>query len=202
MIKIKFCGLKRIEDIEAANIIKPDYIGFVFAKKSKRYVDFGTAAKLKETLNPNIKAVGVFVDEEPETIAKLYTEGIIRIAQLHGSEDEAYIKKLRSLADLKLIKAFGVSSKEDILRAEESSADLILVDGKSPGSGNSFDWRLLEDIKRPYILAGGLNRKTVKEALEKLNPYGVDVSSGIETEGFKDAAKMKEFADCIRGVKQ
>ncbi len=201
MIKIKFCGLKRIEDIEAANIIKPDYIGFVFAKKSKRYVDFETAAKLKEALNPNIKAVGVFVDEEPETIAKLYTEGIIRIAQLHGSEDEAYIKKLRSLADLKLIKAFGVSSKEDILRAEESSADLILVDGKSPGSGNSFDWRLLEDIKRPYILAGGLNRKTLEEALEKLNPYGVDVSSGIEREGFKDAAKMKEFADYIRGVK-
>ena len=200
MIKIKFCGLKRIEDIEAANEIKPDYIGFVFAKKSKRYVDFETAAKLKEALNPNIKAVGVFVDEEPKTIAKLYTEGIIRIAQLHGSEDDAYIKKLRSLADLKLIKAFGVSSKEDILRAEESSADLILVDGKSPGSGNSFDWRLLEDVKRPYILAGGLNRKTVEEALEKLSPYGVDVSSGIETEGFKDAIKMKEFADYVRGV--
>ena len=200
MIKIKFCGLKRIEDIEAANEIKPDYIGFVFAKKSKRYVDFETAAKLKEALNPNIKAVGVFVDEEPKTIAKLYTEGIIRIAQLHGSEDEAYIKKLRSLADLKLIKAFGVSSKEDILKAEESSADLILVDGKSPGSGKNFDWSLLEDVKRPYILAGGLNRKTLEEALEKLSPYGVDVSSGIETEGFKDAIKMKEFADYVRGV--
>ncbi len=201
MIKIKFCGLKRIEDIKAANEIKPDYIGFVFAKKSKRYIDFETAAKLKEALNPNIKAVGVFVDEEPKTIAKLYTDGIIRIAQLHGSEDEAYIKKLRSLADLKLIKAFGVSAKEDILKAEESSADLILVDGKSPGSGKSFDWSLLEDVKRPYILAGGLNRKTVEEALEKLNLYGVDVSSGIETEGFKDAIKMKEFADYIRGVK-
>lgn len=202
MIKIKFCGLKRIEDIEAANEIKPDYIGFVFAKKSRRYIDFEEAAKLKKVLKPDIKAVGVFVDEEPEVIAKLYKEGVIDVAQLHGNEDEIYIKKLKELADIEIIKAFGVTSKEDVLKAEKSSADLILLDGKSAGSGKIFDWSLLEAVKRPYILAGGLNRKTVEEALEKLSPYGVDVSSWIETEGLKDAGKMKEFADYVRGIKQ
>ena len=197
MTGIKLCGLKRECDIEAVNKLNPDFIGFVFAEKSKRYVNPIEAAKLKEMLGKDIKAVGVFVNESPEAVAELLNKGTIDMAQLHGSEDEEYISRLRSLTDKPLIKAIKVQSKADIEAADESSADYVLLDSGA-GTGMTFNWQLIKGIKRPYFLAGGLNPENVAEALKTLNPYAVDVSSGIETDGLKDEAKMADFVSIVR----
>ncbi|MBR6476742.1 MAG: phosphoribosylanthranilate isomerase [Lachnospiraceae bacterium] len=197
MTKIKLCGLRRAEDIEAANLLKPDYIGFVFYKKSKRYISFEQARILKSMLK--VKAVGVFVDENPKVVADLLEKGIIDLAQLHGSEDEAYIKTLRKLTDKPLIKAFQIKTAEDLKKAEASSADMILLDAGT-GDGVSFDWDLLKSFNRPYFLAGGMTPENVRPAIEKLHPYGVDVSSGIETDGVKDIEKMRGFMTNARSA--
>lgn len=198
MTKIKLCGLKRECDIKAANELKPEYIGFVFWKKSKRYVSPETASELKSKLSKDIAAVGVFVDEKIETVAKLLFEGVIDIAQLHGSEDEAYIEKLRLLTDKTIIKAFRVESESDIIKANESKADYVLLDS-GYGTGEVFDWSLIKKMKKPYFLAGGLGAENVKKAIDELNPYAVDVSSKIETDGFKDEEKMRNFVFAVRG---
>lgn len=197
MTKIKFCGLSRVCDIEYANELKPDYIGFVFAEKSKRYVTYETAAKLKRMLKSDIKAVGVFVDESPERAAKLLNEGVIDIAQLHGDEDDGYISRLRALTDKPIIKAYRIASKRDIALAERSQADFVLLDSGA-GTGRAFDWSLIQNIKRPYFLAGGLDISNAKAAAEALSPYALDVSSGIETDGFKDKFKMAAFIAAVR----
>lgn len=197
MTKVKFCGLSRQEDIEAVNRLQPEYIGFVFAKQSKRYVSENRAAALKEMLTPSIKAVGVFVNEEPALIAELVEKGIIDIIQLHGGEDEAYLSKLRKMTSVHIIQAFTVKAAEDILPVENSSADFILLDAGA-GAGSSFDWRLAEMVKRPYFLAGGLTPENAGAAIAQLRPYALDVSSGIETEGKKDEGKMAAFMAAVR----
>lgn len=200
MVKMKFCGLSRPCDIEAVNGLRPEFIGFVFAPKSSRYVSDDRARKLKAMLNPDIKAVGVFVREEPETIAGLLNEGVIDIAQLHGGEDETYIEKLRSLTDKPIIKAFRIESGEDVKKAKCSGADYVLLDSGSGGTGETFDWTLLREMERPYFLAGGLGIENINEVLTKLHPFAVDVSSGIETGGYKDREKMAAFAAAVRKV--
>ena len=216
MVKVKFCGLTREEDIRAVNELHPDYIGFVFAKKSRRYVSPERAAALKALLDPGITAVGVFVDEDPCLIAELVSEGIIDIPQLHGSESDEYIHELeelivemkkkalrngRSFDELNvgiapMIQAFKIESIDDVRKASRSSADMILLDSGA-GSGKEFDWSLLKEIKRPYFLAGGLSADNAAEAIERLRPYALDVSSGIETDGFKDKEKMTRFMERI-----
>lgn len=197
MTRIKLCGLTRPEDIEAANRLKPDYIGFVFAEKSRRRVTQAQAEALKKQLSPAIRAVGVFVSESPETVAGLLNRGIIDLAQLHGGEDEAYLRRLRALTDRPLLQAVRVAGEEDLRRAEASSAALVLLDAGA-GDGAVFDWRLLRDWKRPYVLAGGLNPENVREAVRTLQPWGVDVSSGIERDGRKDPEKMAAFVRAVR----
>lgn len=201
MTKIKICGLSRKCDIEAANALQLDYIGFVFFKKSKRYVSFEQAKELKSVLNADIKAVGVFVDEPIEKIVKLCDNGIIDIAQLHGNEDEDYIKELRSKTDKPIIKAFCINSEKDVMKANESTADYVLLDA-GMGSGNVFDWQYINKINRPYFLAGGLSIENAEKAAELLNPYVLDVSSGVETDGLKDKDKMAEFVSSIRKDKK
>lgn len=197
MTKIKLCGLSRPCDIEAANELKPEYIGFVFAPKSKRYVATEKAAELKRLLSPEIKAVGVFVNESPETVAKILNSGITDIAQLHGDEDEEYISKLKKLTDKPIIKAFRIKNAEDITVAEKSTADHILLDSGA-GTGTVFDWNIIRNIKRPYFLAGGLAPNNAEKAIKELDPYAVDVSSGIETNGLKDKTKMAAFVTAVR----
>lgn len=199
--RIKLCGLTRPEDIEAVNEWMPDYIGFVFAKKSRRYVSGEQAAKLKNILHPGIRAVGVFVREEPEVVAGLLNERIIDLAQLHGGEDEEYIGKLRSLTDRPLIKAFRME-ENPIDEIRRCTADLVLLDSGSGGTGSVFDWNLLKEVARPYFLAGGLNVENVGEAVRIRKPFGVDVSSGIETEGVKDREKIKQFVCAVRSAEK
>lgn len=196
--RIKLCGLTRPEDIWAANECRPDYIGFVFAKKSRRYVDPETAASLKELLCPEIQAVGVFVNEKPETIARFLREGIIDLAQLHGNETKDDIQKLRRLTSKPLLQAFSVNDAWDMQKATDSGADFLLLDSGAGGTGKTFDWELLLQMQRPYFLAGGLGAENVKDALWLLHPYGVDVSSGVETNGRKDPQKMTAFVRAVR----
>ena len=194
MTKIKFCGLKTLDDIFAANEIFPEYVGFVFAPNSKRYVTPDQAEKLRAALSKKILAVGVFVNEEINIVAKLLNEGIIDIAQLHGGETDAYIQILRAKTNKPIIKSFNHHHIED---ANQSLGDYVMIDS-GRGSGKAFNWNLLKDFQREYFLAGGLSIKNVGYAIERLHPFAVDVSSGIETDGRKDFGKMKAFAEAVR----
>lgn len=197
-MKIKLCGLTRPCDIEAVNELQPDYIGFVFAKKSRRYVSPEKAEELKAMLAPGIQAVGVFVNEEPEQIVSLLEAGTIDVAQLHGQEGEREIRRLRELTDHPLIQAFRIDTEQDVERANASTADYVLLDSGAGGTGTVFDWDLLQSIRRPYFLAGGLDTENLGTVKAKLNPYGIDVSSGIETDGYKNKEKMTAFVAAAR----
>lgn len=196
--KIKLCGLTQERDIEAANQLLPEYIGFVFAKKSRRYLSPERAKQLRALLRTEISSVGVFVREEPEIVAELLQSGVIDVAQLHGGEDAAYIARLRALTDRPIIQAFRADRAENLLDAAQSRADCVLLDSGEGGTGSSFDWDVLKAFPRQYVLAGGLNPANVADAIAKLHPYAVDVSSGIETDGKKDPEKMRAFVRAVR----
>jgi len=183
---VKICGISRLEEVEYVNAACPDYIGFVFARSS-RFVALGTAIKLKHSLDPEIKAVGVFVNETIENILKI---GVIDMIQLHGTESEDYIRELKSKTSKPVIK---------VNRASQS-ADYLLFDSPSPGSGQTFDWAAIPKTGKPFFLAGGLNPQNVAEAIKQTAPFAVDVSSGVETNGVKDAAKIIEFIRSVRKV--
>ena len=186
MTKIKFCGLSRRCDIEAVNELKPEYIGFVFVKTSKRYVSFEKAEELKSLLDPKIKAVGEICDKK-----------VIDIVQLHGLEEEKELNYLRSRIVQPVIKAFCIKKEEDVRQAERSPADFILLDSGA-GTGRTFEWEWIKHMERPYFLAGGIHIDNVEKALEQLKPYAIDVSSGIETEGRKDKRKMAAIMTAVR----
>jgi phosphoribosylanthranilate isomerase len=192
--------MMRPEDIETANGLKPDFVGFVFAKKSRRAVTPEQAAALKAALDQHIKAVGVFVDEDPAAIAELFADGVIDAAQLHGSETDDVVAQVEALTSGKcpVIQAVAMRGAGDIARAAASPADHILLDAKGGGTGHPFNWDLAKAVSRPYLLAGGLSPDNIAEALETLSPWGVDVSSGIETDGRKDGEKMRRFVEQVR----
>lgn len=198
MTKIKICGLTRTEDIEMVNEFLPDYIGFVFAK-SRRQVSAEQAKELKNKLRPAIKAVGVFVNEKPENIAEIANQGIIDLIQIHGDEDAAYCAQLRKLTQAPIIKVVRVEREDDLAGIEEFDCDYYLFDTLSSkdygGTGKAFDHSLLynKEIKKPFFVAGGLNQDNVAAVIEVIKPFGVDTSGGVETDGIKDANKIKEF---------
>lgn len=199
MTKIKFCGIQRACDIETVNALSPDYIGFVFVPNRKRYIAPKAAQRLREKLSQGITPVGVFLDEKPSEIAAILEQGIVDIAQLHGSEDEDYIRTLRTLTGRPIIKAFRIASDADIQAAQHCSADFILLDSGT-GTGKTFDWSLIRNIGRPFFLAGGLNPDNVRQAIADYKPYAVDVSSGIETDGAKDKEKMNAFLRAVHSA--
>lgn len=197
-MKIKICGLFRVEDIQYVNEIKPDYIGFVFAK-SKRQVTYQQALNLKQQLNKDIKAVGVFVNEDIDFIVKLVNNHIIDIIQLHGSENNEYINKIKNQTHVPIIKAIKVSSADDL--NVSYNVDYYLLDNKISGSGNSFDWNLIKKMDKPVFLAGGISLENIDEAIDTAD-YGIDVSSGVETNGVKDFNKIKEIVRRVRNGKR
>ena len=198
MVKIKICGIRRLEDIKIVNKYKPDYIGFVFAK-SKRKISHELAYKLKQNLNSDIISVGVFVDASQDEILKLFNDKIIEVAQLHGNESEEFIKNLKAKTndELKIIKAVEISEDIDLNEYDNTSADYLLLDS-GKGSGKTFDWNLVKnDLKKEFFLAGGLSSSNIEEAVRKFNPYAVDLSSSLEIDGFKDENKIKELMEVI-----
>jgi phosphoribosylanthranilate isomerase len=197
LIKVKICGLSRFCDIDAVNREKPEYVGFVFAE-SRRKVTPQMAFDLRKKLDPDIIPVGVFVNEAPENIVSLVKRGIIDAIQLHGSENEEYIGRLKALTDKPVIRAVAVLNMGDAQKREETPADYLLLDGKDGGKGQSFDWGFIGKLDKPFFLAGGLCLENIGQALAKVKPFAVDVSSGVETDGFKDPAKIREFIRMVR----
>jgi phosphoribosylanthranilate isomerase len=196
MTRIKFCGMVRPEDISYVNTVLPDYIGFVFAPGRKRTVTKEDAARLRQPLDKRISAVGVFVDEQQPVVLDLLEHGIIDVCQLHGNESEEYVRSIREASGRPVMRAFLIRSTQDLKRAYDSCADMILLDG-GKGEGRTFDWKLLSGFDRPFFLAGGLDAYNVAEAIDRLHPYGVDISSGIEKDGKKDLSLMRTFAASV-----
>ena len=209
MVKVKICGMRRVEDIEMANKYNPDYIGFVFAE-SPRKVSYEQAKELSCLLSDEIVPVGVFVNEHMKLIVDLFREGIIEIAQLHGDEDEKYIKDLKDKSieetgkEIPVINAIEIKDNTDfndtVLEWRDSLSDYFILDS-GKGSGKTFDWSLIdknsEFFKNSIFLAGGLNSENLTSAIEEFNPFAVDLSSSVETDGFKDEEKIKEIIEIV-----
>lgn len=205
MVKAKICGIKNLQDVQAVNRHKPDFAGFVFYPLSKRYVSLIVARRLKAALNRHIKTVGVFVNAPVEEIAAAAELGIIDLVQLHGDEGNAYIAELKKICKLPIIKAVRVQDENDIKRADYYDCDYLLFDTYSQsaygGTGRQFNTQLLKGVKihKPYFIAGGLNADNVRHAIKGLKPFAADVSGGVETDGGKDAAKIKAFIKQVKG---
>lgn len=213
MQKIKLCGMMKPCDIEYANRVKPDFVGFIFAN-TRRKISAAQAKQFREALDAEIPAVGVFVNEDISVITSLVQNGCIDLIQLHGEEDADYIRRLREVCDVPVIKAVKVQTVEQIRQAAALPVDYLLLDtyrkGVLGGTGEAFDWELLRETKaaagdaaegelfgKPYFLAGGLHAGNLREAAA-LGSYGLDVSSGIETDGSKDFTKMVEVMELVR----
>lgn len=203
MAKIKICGLTRIEDIKTVNETLPDYVGFVFAE-SKRQINYETAKILKTNLNPFILSVGVFVNEDIDNIVKLCNERIIDIVQLHGDETKDYIMNVRKLVSCPIIKAARVRKTVDVIKVSNLPCDYILLDAyhedRYGGSGITFDWSLISNQNKPFFLAGGIHSENIQMAIKECNPYCIDVSSGVETDGLKDLKKIKDIINLVRNI--
>ena len=192
-------GRRGPEDIAAVNEARPDYCGFIVEyPKSRRSIDRTTLRELVRGLREKIVPVGVFVNAPKELVAELLEEGTIQIAQLHGQESQEYIQELKVLTEKPLIQAFSIKSKEDVERARESVADYILLDQGSGGTGKVFDWSLVDEVGRPYFLAGGLDVENLREAIGLLHPWAVDLSSSPEIDGMKNAGRICQAVEIVR----
>lgn len=197
-MKIKICGMRRPEDISYANEVKPDYIGFILTPGFRRSITKETAKELKSKLASSITAVGVFVNEPPEKIVEYLEEGIIDVAQLHGQESEEDIVYLKAMTGKKVIKVVKAENRYAVEAWLDSAADYLLFDSGT-GSGKTFDWSVLSEVLRDYggslpkefFLAGGISAENIGMAYETVHPYAVDLSSSVETDGWKDFEKMR-----------
>ena len=186
MIKIKICGLRRMEDILIVNKYKPDYIGFIFAHNKTRTISLNDALMFKEKLSNDIIAVGVFRNNDINEVINIANSKAIDMIQLHGSEDDNYILELKKHTKLPIIKAYS----------NYEYADYALFDNVDPGKGMTFDWKTIK-CDKPFFLAGGIDINNIDDA-KKLNPYVIDLSSSVETNGFKDEEKIKEIIKKVR----
>jgi len=226
--KVKMCGISKVETIPAIVDAKPDYMGLVFAP-SKRQVTVDQAKTLVEELykqnvvgnnseaeqtesvtsldtasSETIKTVGVFVNETVENLLKIAEEVKLDVIQLHGDEDESFIQILKEQSNVEVWKAVQVRSAADAEKWIDSSADMLLFDAyhkdERGGTGEVFDWSSLDEFERPFMLAGGIDSTNVARAIRTVRPYGIDISSGIETNGVKDDEKMKAFTNIVRTI--
>lgn len=197
MTKVKICGLKTVKEVEIVNNFLPNYVGFIFAP-TKRQISLEQAELLKLKLRPTIQTVGVFVNEPIENILAYETAGVMDMIQLHGDEDLVYMNLLRNASKLPIMKAIRIKDENTLLEnkdlLEHQLLDYILLDTYHKeaygGTGESFDWKLLSKVKRPYFLAGGIGSDNVEEAM-KHHPYAIDISSKVETDGMKDERKLE-----------
>ena len=196
--RIKICGLRRKEDISYVNEVLPDFAGFIFDPSRRRYIDPETAAVLRPQLADSIRAVGVFVNAAPEEVLRIAETARLDLIQLHGSEDDTYIRNLRKQTSLPIIKAIRVRTEEDTAQAAASSADLILLDNGAGGTGTRFNWELAQKVSRNFLLAGGISAENAADAIRLCHPWGLDASSSLETEGMKDPEKIRNFMEAVR----
>lgn len=217
--KVKMCGISKVETIPAVVEAKPDYMGLVFAP-SKRQVTVDQAKTLVEELHKQytkrynngaeqsnddeIKTVGVFVNETLDNLVTIATEANLDVVQLHGDEDEAFIQSLKGRTNVEIWKAVQIRSAADAEAWIDSSADMLLFDAyhkdERGGTGEVFDWSCLDEFERPFMLAGGIDSTNVARAIRTVRPYGIDISSGIETDGVKDDEKITAFTNIVRTI--
>jgi len=217
--KVKMCGISKVETIPAVVEAKPDYMGLVFAP-SKRQVTVDQAKTLVEELhkqytkrynngaeqsnNDEIKTVGVFVNETLDNLVSIATETNLDVVQLHGDEDEAFIQSIKERSNVEVWKAVQIRNAADAEAWIDSSADMLLFDAyhkdERGGTGEVFDWSCLDEFERPFMLAGGIDSTNVARAIRTVRPYGIDISSGIETKGVKDDEKIKAFTNIVRTI--
>ncbi|MBR6069886.1 MAG: phosphoribosylanthranilate isomerase [Ruminococcus sp.] len=199
MTRVKLCGLRSEADVRTVLELRPDYAGFILSGGFRRSIDYDMFITLSAMLrDSDIKRVGVFVNEPLDSLIGKFEEGI-DVIQLHGNESEQYISALRKHTDKPIIKAFTVKSEADIEAARVSSADYVLLDSGT-GTGSTFDHSLIADLGRPFFLAGGLTPENVGEAITRFEPFAVDASSSLETDGIKDKTKMTVFVSAVRSV--
>lgn len=192
MAKIKICGLRTQKDISIVNKLKPDYIGFILSRGFRRSIDIGTADTLKKRLSKGIKAVGVYVDDPLYEIELALSHNVIDIVQLHGGETPEFCSKINAPV-IKMLKPTDF----DKISQYEPYVDYFLFDSGT-GTGKTFDWSKIPKTQKPFFLAGGLNKENIPLAIKMVNPYAVDLSSCVETDGCKDYIKMKEVMECVR----
>ena len=198
MTLVKICGLRSAKDAIAFLESGADAAGMILSKGFTRSISSETADLIRAVIQDRAQVCGVFVNEPVKSIIRYVKRGTIDWIQLHGQESDEQIDLLhQELPGTPIIKAFVIRSAEDLSAAKQSKADIVLLDGGT-GQGTSFDWAMLEGFDRSYILAGGLDPNTVKEVIRRFHPYGVDVSSGVETDGVKDSKKMREFVAAVR----
>lgn len=206
--KIKICGLTRPQDVEAVNAARPDYIGFVFAE-SRRRLTPQQALLLKRQLDPEIQSAGVFVNPSLETVLEITSRGILDIVQLHGDEPSSFAERVRCETGCPVVKAFRIRGEESLTALKAyGQADYLLLDAYNKnvygGTGRAFNWELLDEnrSKKPFFLAGGLKIENIETAIRTVRPYGVDISSGVETNGCKDPGKIEDIIKKIRRFDQ
>ena len=217
--KVKMCGISKVETIPAVVEAKPDYMGLVFAP-SKRQVTVDQAKILVEELhrgyakkygsdtkhdkNDTIKTVGVFVNETVDNLVTIANEANLDAVQLHGDEDETFIQSLKERTSVEVWKAVQIRSAADVEKWIDSSADMLLFDAyhkdERGGTGEVFDWSSLDAFERPFMLAGGIDSTNVARAIRTVRPYGIDISSGIETNGVKDDEKITAFTKIVKSI--
>lgn len=210
--KVKMCGISKVETIPAVVEAKPDYMGLVFAP-SKRQVTVEQAKTLVEALHKqckeqndtvSIKTVGVFVNETLDNLVTIANEANLDVVQLHGDEDEAFIQSLKERTNVEVWKAIQIRSAADAEAWIDSSADMLLFDAyhkdERGGTGDVFDWSCLDTFERPFMLAGGIDSTNVARAIRTVRPYGIDISSGIETNGVKDDEKITAFTKIVNSI--
>ncbi len=195
---VKFCGLRRAQDVALSNELRPDLVGFIVDyPPSRRSLNETQLVALAGAVSSSIVRVGVFVDASLDLICRLVEADVIDVVQLHGKESEAYIEQLRERVSVAIMQAFCIARAHDVDAAQHSLADIVLLDS-GKGSGERFDWSLIQKVRRPYFLAGGLTPKNLAYAIELLHPFGIDISSGIETNGTKDPDKMRAAMAAMR----
>ena len=210
--KVKMCGISKVETIPAVVEAKPDYMGLVFAP-SKRQVTVDQAKILIEELHKQcinhydtkvVKTVGVFVNETLDNLVRIADTANLDAVQLHGDEDEAFIQSLKERTNVEVWKAIQIRTAADTEKWIDSSADMLLFDAyhkdERGGTGEVFDWSSLDAFERPFMLAGGIDSTNVARAIRTVRPYGIDISSGIETNGVKDDKKITAFTKIVKSI--
>jgi len=207
-MKVKFCGLRREEDIKYANEFMPDYVGYVFTA-SKRQISAEVAKVLNSKLSSKIKSVGVFVNEDLENIIRVVEDAKLQVVQLHGDESLQYIEAIRiRLPQIELWKAVRVRTCDGIMEADKLPVDKLVLDAFSEkaygGTGEVANLTIINQVKlqltKPFFIAGGINIGNIGSIINDILPYGIDISGGIETDGFKDKGKIKAILELIRRV--
>lgn len=205
-MKIKFCGIRRLEDVAAVNLCQPDYMGMILSGGFRRSISQEQAQRLVQEKSAAIAAVGVFVNESSETICRMAEQLHLQVIQLHGNESAEQIQILQQKTGLPVWKALRIGTLEELEAAGTNPADCLILEGKTGagigGTGVCADWELLarHSWNRSFFLAGGLQPENVLEAIATVSPTGVDFSSGIEEDGVKSLRRMKQLMTLIRGA--